>query len=240
MGVSAPELGAERGPSEARCGERAACTPGPDVPTPTSVVRGAGPGICFIAQFPGGPWGRRIKARLGASRSTKGRPGLVQSPQTRERAQQGLGRARSRRGPVRRGHAPHLPAPQCAPPLRAPPRSHRPHVQHQACLAPGSASAGCENARALRGWPPLPAAAPPPGDSAPSTQEPISKATSSKKPSPDARTLPLTGGGFSLPQGPRWDSGLCPRPEARLGHRGGRVDVSADPARAVGLVVIIV
>lgn len=118
MGVSAPELGAERGPSEARCGERAACTLGPDVLTPTPVVRGAGPGICFIAQLPGGPWGRRIKARLGASRSTKGRPGLVQSPQTRERAQQGLGRARSRRGPVRRGHAPHLPAPQCAPPLR--------------------------------------------------------------------------------------------------------------------------
>ncbi|XP_065784960.1 collagen alpha-1(I) chain-like [Muntiacus reevesi] len=92
----------------------------------------------------------------------------------------------------------------------APPGSHRPRARHQAHLA--------------RTVPPL--------------AEPVSKATSSRKPSPDAGTPPLTGGGFFLPQAPSWDSGLSPRPEAQLGHRG-RVDVSADPARAVGLVVII-
>ncbi|XDA73277.1 hypothetical protein R6Z07F_003552 [Ovis aries] len=88
-----------------------------------------------------------------------------------------------------------------------------PHLQHSwvplpARLAPGlalgSAPAGCENARALT-------AAPPPGDSALSTQEPISKATSSKKPSPGAGTPPLT----RVPAQPKQQDA----PRARLHQR---------------------
>ena len=71
--------GAEGGP----LGERAACHSG-TVLTPTRHV-GGWPGICFIAQLPNGPWGRRVKACLGASRITEGRPGFVQSSHTRER-----------------------------------------------------------------------------------------------------------------------------------------------------------
>ena len=180
MGASAPAAGSGL-----------PAPPDRTVVTPTPVVRGAGPGICFIAQLPGGPWGRRIKGCLGAPRSAKGRPGLIQSPQMRERASPaGPGVCRSRRGPVRRGHAPWHPS---VPRPRGASGSH---------LGPGSAPAGCENARALRGWPPLPAAAPLPGDSAPSTQEPVSKATSSTKPSGRQHTTPNRRG-LLPPSGPQ-------------------------------------